>query len=528
MVLPGIEAVRGASLGGKVVNATLTGGAMGGTYGFGSGEGGPVNRAMSAAEGGLAGATLGAVVPLAGAGIRGVAQALRGAGTSSKAVQMVADAMTRDGMTPADVTARLNELGPDAMIADTGPNLQRQAGALASTPSRGQQIVRDALLQRSEGANARIQGDTNTILGPAPIPSQVDAGIKASQRALGPEYDAALQGAKAVDTKPLADTLDSQIVALRGDAQAAIEKVRPMLNIKGTDVLDPNPATLHQTRMAIDDMITPTTPDNVKRVLTNARQQIDAELTANVPGIKAVDAKYAELARQREALVRGQTVLDSGRDAPRPAELAAEMTAGAQPRGSMVGPSAVPYRLSQGARAEIDRIIGTKGNDVVALNGVIKGDGSWNRDRLATLFGQDKADKIINVVDRERTFANSTETIIGKPETAARIAAQRELSPAASGPGVVRSLLNFKPGDAAARLVDKVGGGMATARQNAIHEEIAQLLSRQGPQVSQAVAAVARALRQRAAAHGIETGVNRLLTPVSRAAVPQVLQLNRR
>lgn len=108
-----------------------------------------------------------------------------------------------------------------------------------------------------------------------------------------------------------------------------------------------------------------------------------------------------------------------------------------------IGPSAVPLRLSQGARAEVERIVGNNANDVSALNKLIKGEGDWNRARLATLFGQDKADRLIKVLDNERVFADTANTVTRNSETAARIAAQEELGVKAGGFGAAES---FKAG----------------------------------------------------------------------------------
>ncbi|RVD49402.1 hypothetical protein EN746_21150, partial [Mesorhizobium sp. M8A.F.Ca.ET.023.02.2.1] len=163
--------------------------------------------------------------------------------------------------------------------------------------------------------------------------------------------------------------------------------------------------------------------------LTTARQAVDDELRASVPGIKEVDAKYAELARQKDAVQRGQSVLSSGREAPRPDELAAEVRQGALPQGLQVGPSAVPLRLREGARAEIERIVGTNANDRVALQRLIKGEGDWNRARLSTLFGSDKARSIIDLLDRERLFADTSNIVTRNSETAARVAAREAIDP---------------------------------------------------------------------------------------------------
>jgi hypothetical protein len=75
----------------------------------------------------------------------------------------------------------------------------------------------------------------------------------------------------------------------------------------------------------------------------------------------------------------------------------------------------------KGARADIERIIGTNANDRVALQRVIKGEGDWNPQKLATLFGQDKADRILAVLDREKTFDLTSNRVIKNSATAERL-----------------------------------------------------------------------------------------------------------
>ncbi|MCP2134604.1 hypothetical protein J2S28_001656 [Rhizobium sp. SLBN-94] len=430
--------------------STLSGGVMGGADAAVRSGGDP----EATIKGTALGAGMGLAAPLAanliGKGTKSLInagrnwRAARAAGIKPDALSNLARAAADDGLDAATIQTRLADMGPDAMLADLGPNLQRQAGALAATPGRGQEVIRTAVAERQAGANARLGQVVDETMGPAVVPSQVDASIKANQRALSPLYEEAFQGAKAVDTRPIAEGLESQAVNLRGDAQTAVQRVRSMLDINGAPGnLDPNPSTLFQTRQAIDGMMAAEQNPQVIRALTSARTQIDDELARAVPNLKAVDASYAELARQREALTKGQSVLDSGRTSMRPSELADEVTAGVQPQGMQIGPSAVPLRLSQGARAEVDRILGSNANDVVALNRIIKGEGDWNRSRLATLFGQDKADRLIKVLENERTFADTANTVTRNSETAARQAAQAELGVNSGGFGAAES---FKAG----------------------------------------------------------------------------------
>lgn len=419
---------------------------------------------------GSVGAALGGAFPLAERVVSPVIQALLGNRVPT-AVKTLNRNLERDRIDPTQMGAQLDALGPDAMALDLGSNMAREAGAIASLPGEGQSVLRDALVNRQMGTNARIQGDANDILGPAPIPSRVQADIRANQTALSPEYQAALRGARAVDTSDLALTLDSQAVNLRGDAQKAAKRVRQMLDVDGVPgTLDPNPETLLQTRHAIDGMMGAVTDNNVRRVLTDARKAVDATLAQAVPGIKQVDAKFEELARQGKAIDAGQQVLEGGRTAPRPAEVTDMMAAGAQPEGLLIGPSGAAFRLTQGARAEVDRIIGTTSNNLTALKSALKGDGSWNRARLAEVFGARRADDLLAVLEREQTFARGYNTVTQNSETAARTAAQKEAAPHQFGS------TSLSIPDLIAKPMQWVANAGARSRSETINRQIAEML----------------------------------------------------
>lgn len=411
-----------------------------------------VKRGMLLSGGaGAVGPVLGSLL---GAGYRGASEYLANRGVGDlgrKGVEFLRQAMQADGLSAEQAAARLQQLGPSAMLADVGPNTQQLAAGLVAIPGEGRGIVQNAIRGRDAAANSRITGTMDDTLGPAPIPSRVDAGIREGQRTLGPSYEAVLEKAKPVDLDKIAIRIDANIVNSKGAAQSVMEKVRGMLNRNGTDALDTNPGTLLQTRQAVDGLIDEAKDSNVLRVLKSVRKDIDDELTSKVPGIKEVDAQYAELARQREALEQGQTIFNGDRATVlRPQELAERVQDGALPQGLQVGPSAVPVRLREGARAELDRIVGTNANDRVALQRLVKGEGDWNAQKLATVFGQDKADKILDVLDAERVFAETSQFVTRNSATAARQEAAemlkggrgtnvREAFMYGGTPGVVRS-----------------------------------------------------------------------------------------
>jgi hypothetical protein len=396
------------------------------------------------------------------------------------ALSEIAKAAGADNLTPQQMGQRLDDLGPQSMIADLGPNLQGQTGAMANLPGAQNQTIRTALNDRQAGANARIGASTDQ-LGPAVVPSQVDDALQVSQAALGPEYENALRGASRVDTTPLANRLDAAVANVRGPEQQAIRNVRGYLNIPGTQNLDPNPRALLSTRQAIDGLLQNEQNGQVIRQLTMARQEVDDALAQAVPGIKDVDAKFSELARQRTALDEGTRVLDSGRSAPRPAELETRVQEGALPQGTQIGPSAVPFRLSQGARADIDRIVGTNKNDIVALDRLIKGEGDWNPQKLRTLFGDDRANQLMRVLENEKAYAATRNESLGNSVSANRLQFMKQYGGGNSGMnisdyygagGVMGALRGV--GVKAARAL---AGKFIDARQEGINAEIAKNLT---------------------------------------------------
>lgn len=359
------------------------------------------------------------------------------AGLNRSAANHLSKSLAADGLTAAEAATKLQTLGPEGMIADLGPTLQGDAAALANIPGRAKEMVRAALNARASGANARLAEGINSTIGPSLVPSQVENGIEAAQKSLGPLYDEALKGAKAVDMADVANALESQIANLRGPAQKAVRQVRGMLDIPNAPGnLDPHPGAALQVRHAIDGILKTEADPNAVRALTLARQQVDAKLAQSVPGIKAVDAQYEELARQSKAFNAGRSALDSGKTSPHPLDVERAFQEGALPEGVLVGPSAGPTRYAQGMRAEIDRILGGNANDVATLNRILKSDGDWNPKKLATAFGPEKADKLLAVLEREKLFASTRDGAVGNSVTAARQEAMHRLGAGKSAFGM--------------------------------------------------------------------------------------------
>lgn len=416
----------GATLPTRVAATIGSGIGTGAVQGFGAGEDGITERGKQALiEAGTGGLTAGIMMPVAAgisAGAKKVGGLLLGESddalsTMSREARQYVNRELADPNKVAVYRQSLDDLGPEAMLADVSPDwLGVARGAAARPGTRG--MVVDPLNERSVSANARLRSDVAGNLGPDPVPSAIDRDIRSNQAEVAREYGPVFREKNSFDFTPITKDLDQSISFLRGDAQRRLQQVRGMLNEFGEDAVSTDPSVAFQTRQAIDGILETEQNPKVISALSEARQMIDDALTASVPRIKEVDASYAELARQREALGQGRAILNNEASAMRPVELQDTLRAAAEPQGMQVGPSAAPTRMRQSALGEIYRAVGTKANDTTALRNIVRGEGDWNREKLGLLFGQDPADSVLNAIDRETVFGDTANRVTRGSDTA--------------------------------------------------------------------------------------------------------------
>jgi hypothetical protein len=230
---------------------------------------------------------------------------------------------------------------------------------------------------------------------------------------------------------------------------------------------------------------------NTIRILTNARRAVDDEL-ANVPGLKGVDAQFSELSRQSEALKRGTKVLKPS--GPEPVVLVDEMRQGALPQGEMIGPSAAPMRLKQGARADIEKRVGNNVNDLNVLERTFGTPQDWNSQKLGTIFGEGPRDRVAKALMDNRQFRQSYQDIVQGSQTAQRSASAKAMD-GAQGGNVPHDTTVTGLGLKALNLVSKAISGASTGQTK---NEIGNILAKQGPEAQR----MARALLESAKTTG--------------------------
>jgi hypothetical protein len=167
----------------------------------------------------------------------------------------------------------------------------------------------------------------------------------------------------------------------------------------------------------------------VQRVLERTNQMLTRELQDKVPGIRQLDSQYAELGSQERAIrpdsAGGRAFKTDQGTVIRPTELRDILVEAELPKGVNVGPSNEPAYLRGAARAELDRIVGTKKNDLLALENVLANPQDYNSQKLAILFGQDRADAIAAVLRNERRGRDTFQKVVEGSQTAARTEAAK-------------------------------------------------------------------------------------------------------
>lgn len=317
-------------------------------------------------------------------------------------------------LTP-DAEGRLAKFGPDAFLAESTPATFGAAQGVATRPGAGQAVLRNAYEGRQGATNARLGVELDRELGFASVPSDIERTINNTRAAIGQQYPKALADMPPADVRPIIARLDREIALEAGAPQRALEEIKGYLQGKSTG------QELHNVREAIDSLIARHPDDkNVARVATIFRREVDNLMS---PEVKALDAKIQELARQQEAMSLGGRVMSTGKEALRPQELAEILQNGMDKKGPMSAGQQSALRI--GARAELDRAVGTSANDAAALKKIVQSEGDWNREKLAQIFGQQEADNILRSIDKEAAFQTAYTKMINNAETASRLGGQQ-------------------------------------------------------------------------------------------------------
>lgn len=524
-------ASKGVGLGAKMAYGAAAGAGIGGAQGaLASKDWTDLPQvAKDAGTGAVISGAIGGAVPAAGkiigAAYNAAANAARGRveGMSHAAGSHLIDAVRADG--PAAVQARIAELGPDAMLADAGPSLLGKAQGASLNSDEGRSVLQNTLTARDKGTNARIQSDVNLALGPKQDPQALGDEILARRREHDASaYPAALNAAPPVETTPIMTELVDRISqapvgsmehkALSNLQTMLTKKVKqPVVDVGGYQQYDKlgnerwqdvpvshdDANVLHKVKGELDNVIEYDRPglgvpagafSRQQASLKQMRFAINDALEKQVPGYKAANETSAMMAKRAEAVKAGTQYLGNGKTTPSPDYFAAKY-------GELSPDEQIAFQ--RGSNGEVNRVLGTKANDLQALRSELQGEGGWNTDKLATVHGIPAANELTNSVDRNLAFRNTYNKVVENSQTAQRQAAAGAMKPVPPG-----DVPLIGPGTTGTGLV--LGGTKKAlnAAYNAVRPdatrsfgEVAKALTEQGAKRDARIKAIVDALDRR-------------------------------
>jgi len=458
MAAPALFGAGGASLPMSMMAGLGSGAAIGAADSAVRSGGDLQATGEGAAFGGVAGGAGPAVGMAIGAGARAILNAVRGRNIDGK---LVLRALQADGLDEATARRAMAELGDEAMIADLGPNLQADMGAIASTPGRGQQIVKEALASRAERAGARTRAAADEVIGPSrDLVADREAFIQSRRTAAAPLYDQAY-------ATPYQPSQTVQTILQTPAGRRALQQAQRLAANEGIPI---NPEALDVRAVdlisrSLDDQASAAArsgQNNTARVINMLRDRLLADVDQSVPAFAEARAAFAGPSRLMDAMETGQGVFAN--NVP-PGQVLADVT--------RMSPGERDAFVN-GVRGALDQVMDSARNDALAARALFQKPG--NREKLQMIVGKEDADKFIAALDREAVFAATANEAFGNSRTAARQAAQAARRDA-GGPGAIRQTLDMKPGSAMATLLERLGKTSQSAAREARDAADAQVLT---------------------------------------------------
>lgn len=425
-----------------------------------------------------AGAGAGALAPVAGQAIGGIvrgAQNLRrGAeGFGSRAIQTAARGVGRTQRTGEDIRAYLDQLGPEAMLADVPGGPRAQAMGLATMQGEGGTVLSRALTERGRGSEERISDTFNRLIAEPNAAFNRRVQLAAERRnRLGSAYDEALTNAAPLNINSVSYALESQLQGASGQAATQLRALQDELKSLASETGEISAQRLHGIRSDVSGTISEATRNgrgDIINALKPVLQRIDDRLDT-VEGYAATRGSYADNMAMERAIDDGRRVFSGGTTTETPDQLRRRWA-------GMTDAEKEAFRL--GAREYVAALMGTSRNAPATAWGQMTT--GFNQEKMAVIFGPREADEIVQLLRGEQAFSQTRGEITGNSMSAMREAAREDIADlrepdTGRRPGPIArgwATLN-EAGNAA---VDAVLYGPSRSRAN---QELGRILSMRG------------------------------------------------
>lgn len=424
-IIPGVGAMKGASVASKVARGIGSGALYGGVYGAGKGDNNAegmdlMGRGWDAANDAVIAGGLGGGIPLVGKAVGATVDRAsrfnRGKPTGLPKVRpaggdLILDDLANEGRTIAGVGREARSLGPQATISDVSENLGGRTAQLANSdnPMRGR--VRNFFKGREAGAKGRLNDVYDGALGNKPDVYLHLEGLKRMRGDTGRSLYELSDPVPIRMTKKLAAILNSPSggEALKKAAKNAADE-RTGIKFK----MGPQAETRHwdQVKRALDDMIDSSyeadsfgakKATNKTGLLTDMKNDLLHEVDLqNENWAKARKAWTSDTAHLK-AFDKGMNIFSTKEHPDFWAAQLKEMA------------DADKEALILGVRAAVDKAKG------VVKNGALKSrqllDSDWNAEKITATLGDEEGKKLISKLRAEDAMASTKNKALGPSQT---------------------------------------------------------------------------------------------------------------
>lgn len=411
-LVPGAGIGKLASLGMKGASRLRqlmgAGAAEGALFGAGTAEGGLGDRLLGAGVG----ATLGA-----GAGALGRGAERWMAGKGARQAQRILERRL-DGMDPAAARQAMEALGPDAMLADIGPQMRGVAGEAYRRAETGRDVAKDLLEARQRGQGARISTAVENVTGVQETPLQAAERLAAGRKAAADVNYGKVRGQPIAVTPAMLQKLEfpeGQRAAQRALARLRMEYNNPELTLEdavhGLDFWD----EWQKGVRSMAESAGVSGDKHLAQMTSGIRRKVLDELDTQLPGYAQARGEFAAQSRIMEATQGGGDFF-----MVTPEELSRRvMKMSPEERQGLV----------TGAIGAIMKKIGNAPDSANTARNLLKT--PYLRDKFRILLGPDKAEELLARFDDEIAKLETYGEMLRGSQTAERLAQGELMSPGA-------------------------------------------------------------------------------------------------
>lgn len=386
----------------------------------------PWMRALGGIGGGVAasagGKTLEAVQNAAAARSTGaeIGNIIGGGDVKGAAVRRVGQNVADDELTPASVSARSQQLGPDAMLLDQGQQLENRADFMAQHSGKAQNTIHDAVSQRvNEGAAGRLNDVLDQHLGSSrDVVDLQDKIQQISDRYVKPAYQALEQ------KYPVVVDAQLQELAKRPAIAQAMDRAEGVAANYGEQISGAQPSIRYwdYVKKSLDQRINTMMRSGMDDLSSQQKADLGGLIDSKKSLVKHLDSVTGGEYAQARTLATTKPAMDEALDFGRsmfgnkllPEQIKAHFDDLSAPEQEMV---------KIGARREIERLAGAPGDEGRKLRNFLSGNN--NQQKLETLLGAGPATEIKNQLLAEDQFQGVANKIAGT-RTATRIAGMND------------------------------------------------------------------------------------------------------